>query len=73
MRVSDLLLLRWNTFIDGRLKYKMFKTDELISIPINFNMGLILTELLGKENRYFTLLENHTETFIEDGKESNWI
>lgn len=71
MRVSDLLLLRWNMIIDRRLKYKMYKTDELINIPINLNMGLILTDLLGKGNRYTDLLDNFTETYNEDGKEFN--
>jgi integrase len=68
MRISDILILRWNNLEDRRLKYKMFKTDELISIPINLNMSLILNDMLGKENRYVSILDNYKKEFIEDGK-----
>jgi len=34
MRVSDLLTLRFNNLVNGRLSYKMFKTKQSIDIPI---------------------------------------
>jgi integrase len=70
LRVSDLLLLRWNNLVEGgRLKYKMFKTDELISIPININISLILAELLNKKDRYNQLIENLTTSVYLNGEE----
>ena len=68
MRVSDILLLRWNMLIDKRLNYRMFKTNELIDIPINLNMGLIITDLLGKTTRYGNLIKMITEQFYDNGK-----
>ncbi len=46
MRVSDLMLLRWNNFKSRRLEYKMFKTSHSISIPVNANLAGILHECL---------------------------
>lgn len=63
MRVSDVLLLRWNNFIDGRLEYKMFKTNNQISIPVNINMALILSKILGLNERYYSLLEKYSTPF----------
>ncbi len=70
MRISDLLLLRWNNVDDNRrLKYKMFKTDEPMDLPININMSLTLADILGKENRYADIIKNTTQNIVEDGKE----
>ena len=67
MRASDVLLLRWNNLDDdGRLKYKMFKTDEPMDIPVNLNMCIVIADLLDKENRYLSLLENLTYEMTED-------
>ena len=42
MRVSDLVTLRFNNLIDGRVSYKMFKTRQPIDVPItNVLFGLI--------------------------------
>lgn len=72
MRVSDLLLLRWSNLSEGRLEYRMFKTTELISIPINLNMGLIIGDLLHRENRYSELINNFSQSFLIDGKIGDW-
>ena len=71
MRISDILLLRWNNFdtAQKRVKYKMFKTDELIRIPVNLNMSLFLNDMLGKETRFDFIVENFKQTFIDEGKE----
>jgi integrase len=69
MRVSDLLLLRWNNFENQRLSYVMFKTSTHISIPLNSNLAGIIHTLLGTTVTYKnltniftqpTLLENNT-------------
>jgi len=46
MRVSDLFLLKWNNIISNRLKYTMYKTGTELSIPVNLNMGIILSQYL---------------------------
>ena len=68
MRVSDLLLLRWNNFVDSRLKYKMFKTGSAMDIYINLNMSLVLGDLLGKQNRFNDLVENIATPMIIKNK-----
>lgn len=42
MRISDLLLLRWNNFRDGRIEYRMFKTGKDMSVNLNDNLVEIL-------------------------------
>lgn len=44
MRVSDLMTLRFRNLTNGRLQYRMFKTDYPIDIPITS----LLAELLSK-------------------------
>jgi integrase len=59
MRVSDLMLLRWNCFKNHRLEYRMFKTNYPISIPLNVNTGTILHEILHSTNSYNQLMASH--------------
>jgi integrase len=66
MRVSDLFLLRWNHFINGRLDYKMFKTGNDISIPVNINMTIILSKILGLFNMYNEIYTKNTTEFIDE-------
>lgn len=68
MRISDLLLLRWNNFKNDRLNYKMFKTNYPISIPLNANTGTILHEILETNRSYDKLVANHKQEILnEDG------
>jgi integrase len=57
MRVSDLLLLRWNNFESNRLAYTMFKTSFYISVPLNANLSGIIHTLLGTTEAYNKLAE----------------
>jgi len=56
MRVSDLMLLRWNMIktgeksTDARIEYKMFKTGKAMSIPLSINLCKILMKLMDKES-----------------------
>jgi len=63
LRVSDLLLLRWDNFRDGRLNYRMFKTGYQMSIPLNFNMALVLSEL--KTEMFSSYAQITKETTID--------
>lgn len=63
MRVSDVLMLRWNVFVSGRLQYNMFKTGNHISIPVNINMALILSRIVGVFDKYKGLCEEYTTPF----------
>ncbi|GAB3535797.1 hypothetical protein GCM10027443_25270 [Pontibacter brevis] len=38
MRISDLLLLRWNNFRDDRVEYTMLKTGRQMSVYLNDNL-----------------------------------
>lgn len=68
MRVSDLMLLRWNCFKNNRLTYRMFKTNYPISIPLNVNTGTILHEILDSTNSYNQLMGTHKlEILNSDG------
>jgi len=44
MRVSDVLLLKWSDFNDGRLNYKMGKNDKVLSLKIPNKASAILTQ-----------------------------
>jgi integrase len=68
MRASDIILLRWNNIDNRRIKYRMFKTDEPMNVPINLNMNMILTDILGKEARYKDMIEKMTHDITEDDK-----
>jgi integrase len=65
-RVSDLFLFRWNNLSNGRLSYTMFKTGTEISIPINTNMGLILSDLIEGSTKYETIVKSEEITFVDD-------
>lgn len=69
MRVSDLLLLRWNNFDTGRLNYKMYKTTYPISIPVNLNLAKILHDVLGTTETYSKQFEIFKQNvFNEQGE-----
>ncbi|WP_066835008.1 site-specific integrase [Rufibacter ruber] len=51
MRISDLLVLRWNNFQDGRLEYKMIKTGRQMSILLNDNLVEILRPMVEPVSR----------------------
>jgi integrase len=63
MRVSDLSLLRYSNLVDGRINYKMFKTQSSIDIPLNGNHIKILNKYIGidlvKISNETTLSGNH--------------
>ncbi len=67
MRVSDLMLLRWNMIktgeksTDARIEYKMFKTGKTMSIPLSINLCKILLKLICKES----VLENTGDPLIK--------
>ncbi|MBF8964302.1 tyrosine-type recombinase/integrase [Pontibacter sp. FD36] len=42
MRISDLLVLRWNNFRDGRVEYTMLKTQKQMSVLLNDNLLVLL-------------------------------
>jgi hypothetical protein len=44
----------------------MFKTHKPLSIPLNLNMGLILSKILGVPDRYKSLVENTTVPFRDE-------
>jgi integrase len=46
MRVSDILMLKWSNFKDGRLKYTMRKTGKELSLPMNKKQVAILLNYL---------------------------
>ncbi len=46
IRVSDLLTLRWGNIVEGRLDFFQFKTKKKLSIKLNYNLLLILKDLL---------------------------
>jgi len=57
MRCSDVMFLKYKDFKNGRLFYKMMKTNSDSSIPITFKMMKIFSELLGEENKYDELIQ----------------
>lgn len=68
MRVSDVFLLRWDNIINNRILYTMFKTGYELNIPINLNIGLILSGLLSSDNYYIELFKTEKISFTdEDG------
>jgi integrase len=74
LRVSDLLLLRWDNFKDGRLNYRMFKTGYQMSIPLNLNMALVLSELKPESFASYNQIQRETTidypVILEDGRVS---
>lgn len=68
LRVSDLFLLRWDNIINNRIEYTMFKTGTEISLPLNLNLGLILSEVLGQTNLYKDILKTETIQFLDEDK-----
>ena len=72
-RVSDLFLFRWNNLLNGRLIYTMFKTGTEISIPINTNMGLILSELIEESTSYESIVKSEEITFLDEERKHHSI
>jgi integrase len=73
MRVSDVLLLRWNNFKNDRLEYVMFKTGTPISIPININMCFILSRILGVFDDYKKIIDLKKYNLSDDKKIVNLV
>lgn len=66
MRVSDLFLLRWSNILNGRIVYVMFKTGTEISLPVNLNMGLILSRLIPGFPDYKTIVKKEEIMFYDE-------
>jgi integrase len=66
MRVSDLFLCRWNNIINDRLKYTMFKTGTEISIPLNLNLCIILSNYLDTPIKYESVVKKATISFQDE-------
>lgn len=66
MRVSDLFLCRWNNIINDRLKYTMFKTGTEISIPLNLNLSIILSNYLDTPIKYESVVKKATISFQDE-------
>ena len=60
MRCSDVMFLKYKDFKNGRLFYKMMKTNRDSGIPIGFKMVKVFSEILGEESKYEELLLNTT-------------
>ena len=73
MRVSDLLLTRIMNFTNGRLEYTMFKTGAPISMPINLNMALIISELADFMPQYEAFLKTEEVQFRDENNEIHSI
>lgn len=56
MRCSDVMFLRYEDFKNGRLFYKMMKTNNDSAIPVSFKMMKVFSEILGEDERYDRLL-----------------
>lgn len=73
MRVSDLLLLRWKNFKEGRLVYTMYKTKYEIDIPFNVSLGKIINDAIGFGYRNININTEfkipYVDVFGEKGKE----
>lgn len=72
LRVSDLLLMKWDDFqLNGgssrhcRFTYTMYKTENVVEMPLNVNMCIILSKLIGKEHLYDLHVLNCKHEFIE--------
>ena len=73
MRVSDLLLLRWNNFEEERLNYKMFKTDYNINIPLNpMVTNIIYDDLKIKNKQIRSFNSTHQLITDESGNTTIW-
>ena len=58
MRCSDVVFMRYGDFKDGRLSYKMMKTNADLKIAVGFKIMLILAEILGKIGKYTEMIES---------------
>lgn len=57
MRCSDVVFIRYGDFKNGRLSYKMMKTNTHLKIAIGLKIMLILAEILGEIGKYKELIE----------------
>jgi len=75
MRISDLLLLRWENITDSgkRLKFTMFKTKSKMDIALNNELLDILYKFMSKEIQNEIIRKSRrtagTDTLIAGGKE----
>lgn len=57
MRCSDVVFIRYGDFKNGRLSYKMMKTNTQLKIAIGLKIMLILAETLGEIGKYKEMIE----------------
>jgi integrase len=65
MRVSDMLLLRWNNIESYTIKYSMFKTKRAMVVPLNTNLINVITKIVpdnGKMLKFFNRYKNGQTT-----------
>lgn len=68
MRVSDLTILRYSNFVNGRINYRMFKTKNEINIPITkLHLSILrsLTTLKTKMSDFISKDEEIKKSFDE--------
>ena len=78
MRVSDLTLLRYNNFINGRISYKMFKTNNEINIPITkLHLSVLrsliplktqMSDFYSTDKEYKETLDNKIKNYFKETK-----
>lgn len=57
MRCSDVVFIRYGDFKNGRLSYKMMKTNTHLKIAIGLKIILIVAEILGEIGKYNEMIE----------------
>ncbi len=62
MRCSDVMFMRFGDFKDGRLSYKMMKTNSNLKIATGIKTMLVLGEVLGEVN-YYNKLKDSARNF----------
>jgi integrase len=73
MRVSDLLMLKIGNFKNGRLEYVMYKTGAPISMPININMALIISDLSKDLPKYTEFIKSEKIQIKDENNEIHEI
>lgn len=57
MRCSDVVFMRYGDFKNGRLSYKMMKTNSTLKIATGIKTMLVLADILGELNVYHNYIE----------------
>lgn len=74
MRVSDLTILRYNNFVNGRISYRMFKTKNEINIPITkLHLSILRSLITFKTKMSDFILEDREFKDKLDEKISNYF